>query len=705
MPIMSGIVNPLREVATEDFDARYFEIKGGQIVVKDPAIVNLAGSAGYPTTPYTDTLRFGQGMTANGGVVLHDPTLTPGKEMIIVNSSSFPQAIAGANLQPLTGAGSVTSIAPNTSYTVQSVEGVWVTVDQSVPPAAGQDFFRSVTGAALPDGVADYTEAIRHDGLFGVTVDPLTTLDNAGSHGDGVRVLLAAGTAAIADTVLPADSTIAVEGPAPVDMTLPDAAAWPRRILTFRLDWRLQVSQVTLNTAAAQLEHIGGARSSKIFLNSRSVAAVTVQSIGGFWRVIDWTERAFYPTAGYSPNPANSTTTASFNSLGLPNPAAGTPFQIPAGVTDFLVRNSNYVGAIALPLQNTATGRFSVWVQNEANGTFPTPVSPTGTDLPQTVTIADNQNLSMHFEWSNGLWRWVYAPEPPRLDLMPYSYKNPNSLPATVLTPNTNTPAGSGVVPNGTAAFVTTDSNYVGTVTLPPVDATSVPVVVTRQSAFPVTVLAANTTMPSNLALGPLESGRFIPSLSDNKWHWIPAEINPPATAAATTNVDTWTQGGGLVSTVNGVATTVAIPAGVPTQMLGYDAAGKPVYQAIKKYVTLEAAPWGAVGANTPVSQQYYGVDAAQSTPFVDVYTYDAFLDITGTGSPLTLANPPANLSALMVGREVTVKLMGAWTGTQVVNGNIDGATSYSFTKAAATGVNAFPSRTFKWTGTAWRVV
>jgi hypothetical protein len=180
----------------------------------------------------------------------------------------------------------------------------------------------------------------------------------------------------------------------------------------------------------------------------------------------------------------------------------------------------------------------------------------------------------------------------------------------------------------------------------------------------------------------------------------LSAAIVPP-----TTNTAVWTQAGGLVETVNGVASTVAIPAGVPTQMLGYDAAGKPVYQAIKKYVTLEAAAWGTVGANSVVGQQYYGIDAAQSTPFVDVYTYDAFLTITGAGSPFTLVNPPANLSALMVGREVTVKLMGPWVGTQVVNGNIDGATSYSFTKAAATGVNAFPARTFKWTGSNWLVV
>ncbi len=51
--------------------------------------------------------------------------------------------------------------------------------------------------------------------------------------------------------------------------------------------------------------------------------------------------------------------------------------------------------------------------------------------------------------------------------------------------------------------------------------------------------------------------------------------------AANTTNTLTWTQAGGITSTVNGVADTVATPAGTIVNLLGYDAGGNPANQSV----------------------------------------------------------------------------------------------------------------------------
>ena len=53
----------------------------------------------------------------------------------------------------------------------------------------------------------------------------------------------------------------------------------------------------------------------------------------------------------------------------------------------------------------------------------------------------------------------------------------------------------------------------------------------------------------------------------------------PSATATSTTHTSAWVQATGLTDTVNGVATTITIPSGVITQVIGYNASGNPVYQ------------------------------------------------------------------------------------------------------------------------------
>jgi hypothetical protein len=87
------------------------------------------------------------------------------------------------------------------------------------------------------------------------------------------------------------------------------------------------------------------------------------------------------------------------------------PFQIPAGVTSYRVLDANYTPYIALPIAKTTTGRFSIHIDN-ASG-YNTKIAKTTTDLPSDHTIVAGSGFSIHFEWSNGAWRWVYAPEVP----------------------------------------------------------------------------------------------------------------------------------------------------------------------------------------------------------------------------------------------------------------------------------------------------
>ena len=65
-----------------------------------------------------------------------------------------------------------------------------------------------------------------------------------------------------------------------------------------------------------------------------------------------------------------------------------------------------------------------------------------------------------------------------------------------------------------------------------------------------------------------------------------------PATflAANTTNTLTWTQGGGITSTVNGVIANVPLAAGTLTSVLGYDALGNPANESL---ATLQCDPTG----------------------------------------------------------------------------------------------------------------
>jgi hypothetical protein len=420
------------------------------------------------------------------------------------------------------------------------------------PVKAIPDFFSSVTATpdtvGSPDSLTDRTEKIRRDGSVGLYVDPLTTFHNGGSYSLKNRQLTMTTTP---DVVTPVDSVISLVFAATnsQEIVFPPAASYKERILTVRMPVAFLGSQAIVRTASgSEMTHPGhGSASAALFpfivMDDRSVAEATWQSNGSQWVLINWTERAYYATRDYT---APSFGVTTFNNGGVAAPVGGSPYQVAPGATVFQTRDGDYTPLIKLPLTNNATGRFSVY----CNSGVGTQIDWRGTDLPQNAPLAA-YGESMHFEWSNGLWRWVYAPEAnPTMPM--YSYKNPNPLPVSAITPNTNTPSGSGKIVNGTAAFLVLDGNYVPLVTLPAVTAASVPIVIQRSSAFPVAISSLNTDMPTNLNLGAIEAGRFFPSTADNKWHWVGAEMNPvlPSGAGSVSPTGLLTMGGQSIQLV-----------------------------------------------------------------------------------------------------------------------------------------------------------
>jgi hypothetical protein len=208
-------------------------------------------------------------------------------------------------------------------------------------------------------------------------------------------------------TVLPTDSTIAFSGAfsGVGQVNMPPAAANLGRIVTLRMPptntFSLNVLSGGGNIELPNYTLTGSAR-----LSSAALGSISWQSDGTSWRLFNYDERKFYATAGYNAPSSFST----FLGSGGVNPAPGLAFQIPAGTTAWVSLDSNISQFVALPASNNATGRFSLYASNSAG--FPTTISFANTDLPRDFIVNSGLGLSMHFEWSDGLWRWVPSPEP-----------------------------------------------------------------------------------------------------------------------------------------------------------------------------------------------------------------------------------------------------------------------------------------------------
>jgi hypothetical protein len=223
-------------------------------------------------------------------------------------------------------------------------------------------------------------------------------------------------TDSVSYPVAASDRYIVVEAGATAtkDLVFPQAGLVPNRIITVRMPTTMGSRQVTVKTATgSQMTMPGGEVNSagvffpSVVLDDRAVVEATWQATGSIWKLINWTERKYYPTKDY-PVPAGATT---FLSAGGVVPAAGAPFQIPNGSTAFASFDGNYQPLVKLPIANNATGRYSVYANN--SGGFPLTIDRSGTDLPANAKVT-GYTESMHFEWSAGLWRWVPAPEAPQ---------------------------------------------------------------------------------------------------------------------------------------------------------------------------------------------------------------------------------------------------------------------------------------------------
>jgi hypothetical protein len=199
-----------------------------------------------------------------------------------------------------------------------------------------------------------------------------------------------------------------------------------------------------------------------------------------------------------------------------------------------------------------------------------------------------------------------------------------------------------------------------------------------------------------------------IHGTDNNTWDVVDQYI-PAAVPAPTTHVNAWTKAGGLTESVNGIASNIAIPVASPigsmADFVGYNAAGTPVNTAVPRTVRIQEE-YKAVAASTT-----HAIIGPNADALYDTYFISTLIEVTAAGVTYTLPVVPPSIGLAIHSIEIDVKTTGSWTGTVSVAApagvTIDGAAAYSFTKAAATGVNAQPSRSFRYSLSAgkWLVV
>jgi hypothetical protein len=199
-----------------------------------------------------------------------------------------------------------------------------------------------------------------------------------------------------------------------------------------------------------------------------------------------------------------------------------------------------------------------------------------------------------------------------------------------------------------------------------------------------------------------------IHGTDNNTWDVVDQYI-PAAVPAPTTHVNAWTKAGGLTESVNSVASNIAIPVASPigsmTDFIGYNATGTPVNTPVPRTVRIQEE-YKAVAASTT-----HAIIGPNADALYDTYFISTLIEVTAAGVTYTLPVVPPTIGLAIHSIEIDVKTTGSWTGTVSVAApagvTIDGAAAYSFTKAAATGVNAQPSRSFRYSLSAgkWLVV
>lgn len=168
-----------------------------------------------------------------------------------------------------------------------------------------------------------------------------------------------------------------------------------------------------------------------------------------------------------------------------------------------------------------------------------------------------------------------------------------------------------------------------------------------------------------------------------------------------TTHTASWNKSTGLQRQVNGVLGNISIPSGTPTDYLGYDAGGNPVYYPLTRFDRVNE-----IFRTLAASQTTAIVGPDLSVPGMTIWTVETLIEVTAAAVTVTLKTVPPALSPSLIGVEFDVKAVGSWTGsTNVVSesgATIDGLAAHVISKPSAA---SQPSRSFRWTGSKWLVV
>jgi hypothetical protein len=352
-------------------------------------------------------------------------------------------------------------------------ESVTTGTDPAVLPvksfAFAADFWRSGAGLIQPDGTTDTTESISRLGAVGIgTNTPASTFSLVGSFERAWNQISISGATY---NLTNADFGLLIQATATTaTVNLPNANTCLNREYLVMLAGTNAQSVVTLNGGGSEIRGFGHITSPNLTLKHGSVRAVHLKSDGTVWQIDSYTEERFFYTGTYLAIGTGAriwTTNTGGVTGGVINP----------NVNVFQQLDGNYSPTVTLNPAPTAL-TLSVHADNSAG--FPTTILAVNTDLPHTVVMPSGLGLSMHFVWSDGLWRWVHAPEAPQIQPPVSAIRGTYAVPLTgavAWLPADGTvvvAAGSTVGPLPPAAqqkgrqYVIKKASTVGTVTVTP---------------------------------------------------------------------------------------------------------------------------------------------------------------------------------------------------------------------------------------------
>jgi len=159
------------------------------------------------------------------------------------------------------------------------------------------------------------------------------------------------------------------------------------------------------------------------------------------------------------------------------------------------------------------------------------------------------------------------------------------------------------------------------------------------------------------------------------------ALVKQATSSLPVTNTSAFTQAGGLVSTVNGVAATTAIASGTVSNVLGYNSTGAPVYQTASAVLTA-ATIHTLTAATSTITSTVNGV-ASTLTPSAGTTANVLGFDATGAlVKQATSSLPVTNTTALTQAGGLVTTVNGVASTTAIASGTVSNVLGYSSTGA-----------------------